>query len=145
MHHMHMDVVKSELAEPQPGVDEVRSIGDVQSLLRPMIGRTIEVVAHGVFVVPIKKLPKNSLIRPRFFKTTQSKASINTAGMVFDIEGPGAPRLSWTRIDDKDIRIELLSLLRGKIDEEYLVRFFRLLNARFEEFVFGETRNEPGV
>jgi hypothetical protein len=139
-----MEVMSDLMAQKRGLNRQNRSLEEVQELLCPMIGRRIEVTVSGVFLVPIDEIPEESLIRPVFFSKKQGKFKLKTTGMDFEIDGTSVPYLSWMIVEETVVRVDLMTRLRGKIDEDYLDRFFRLLDSAFRTYVFGETPNEPG-
>lgn len=142
--HFHVEAMTEFLAKERELNKQNRPIEDVQELLRPTIGRRIEVTVSGIFLMPIDKVPEGSLIQPRFFTKRKGKFRVKTTGMDFEIEGTIIPYLSWMLIEESTVRVDLVTRLTGKIDEDYLDRFFQFLESAFRAYVFGEEPNERG-
>lgn len=138
--HFHIEsvsqslAVKRRYASPNVGVD------NLQALIRPMLGKRIDVTVAGLFLLPINSLPKDSFIRPLFFQRKRQSLRVRTESMSFEIEGALVPRLTWFQVEHgKTLQVELSTRLLGKIDEDYLTRFASLMNATFSAYVFGTT------
>jgi len=141
--HFHLEAITDYLAKKRKYNEANISIIELQKIISPMIGRKIAVMTSGLFLLPVKELPKNSIIRPVFFKKKRGDFQIKATGMEFEMDGTAVPNLTWRVIENgKTLRIELLTSLDGEIDEDYLTTLASLTDSAFRAYVLGKSPDD---
>jgi hypothetical protein len=133
--HFHMEVMSEFLAKKREFHPRERPIEEVQELIRPMISRQITVLVSGLFVLPIDRLPRDSIVQVTSKK--EGKHTFKTTRVEFEVVQGDVARISWRLAEEGMVRVDLTTFMVGKIEEVYLVEFFRTLNSAFSRYVLG--------
>src|SRR5579864_473934 len=138
--HLHIDIFKEGAINGVPDRSRLISIKETLKELENFLGLDVIVTIIGQYVVRVSKLPKYGLIRSSFIEIKEDDLVIRTRGSVFELEGAPISKITWTLDDSKKkIKVDLKSVLAGKIDEDYLIRFAPFLGSAFRQYVLEVT------
>jgi len=143
--HFHFEVVLFDWFPAKMKPKTNSKISDLQRVAEHVFGEKIDLNLGSEFRVQVTELSETGPIRLLSTQTRVGGTTIQLTGGTLSVSGSRIREISWERLTDKEVMVNLKTQLDSVVAPKYLLDGQDLVGRLFKVLVLGRTASETSV